>query len=247
MKARMKFRKWGIMKYVGHLDMMRFFQKALRRAEIPVAFSGGYSPHMILSFAQPLGLGMTSDGEYMDLEFQEGILPSEEYLLEVTQKLNQVMVEGVEVVNLVKIPSDKKQGGMTIVAAASYEARLLESAASFDRTIPVPERWQEALPEFLEEKEISVWKKTKSKEALVDIRPMIYEMDMNTEKITLFLAAGSSENLKPDLVIRAFLDYLKEDVSAFSFSFHRLELYAKQEGEFKPLDSLDYEKDHHCF
>ena len=61
MKVRIKFRKYGILKYIGHLDVMRFFQKAMRRADIPIAFTGGYSPHMIMSFAQPLGLGVTSE------------------------------------------------------------------------------------------------------------------------------------------------------------------------------------------
>ena len=47
---------------------MRFFEKVMRRADIPIAFSGGYSPHMIMSFANPLGIGLTSDGEYFDIE-----------------------------------------------------------------------------------------------------------------------------------------------------------------------------------
>ena len=64
MKVRIKFTKEGPMKFVGHLDTMRYFQKAIRRAELPIAFSGGYSPHMIMSFAAPLGVGITSDGEY---------------------------------------------------------------------------------------------------------------------------------------------------------------------------------------
>ena len=49
MKVRIKFTKEGPMKFVGHLDTMRYFQKAIRRAELPIAFSGGYSPHMIMS------------------------------------------------------------------------------------------------------------------------------------------------------------------------------------------------------
>ena len=60
MKARIKFRKYGSLRFIGHLDVMRFFQKVMRRADIPIAFSGGYSPHMIMSFAQPLGIGLTS-------------------------------------------------------------------------------------------------------------------------------------------------------------------------------------------
>ena len=68
MKARIKFRKYGSLRFIGHLDVMRFFQKVMRRADIPIAFSGGYSPHMIMSFANPLGIGLTSDGEYFDIE-----------------------------------------------------------------------------------------------------------------------------------------------------------------------------------
>ena len=63
LKVRIKFRKYGVMRFIGHLDVMRYFQKALRRAELPVAFSGGYSPHMIMSFAAPLGVGTESLGE----------------------------------------------------------------------------------------------------------------------------------------------------------------------------------------
>ena len=73
MKARIKFRKNGVMKFIGHLDIMRYFQKAIRRAEIPIAFTSGYSPHMIMSFANPLGVGLTSDGEYFDIELTEAI------------------------------------------------------------------------------------------------------------------------------------------------------------------------------
>ena len=57
MKVRIKFSKEGPVKFVGHLDTMRYFQKAIRRANLPVAFSGGFSPHMIMSFAAPLGVG----------------------------------------------------------------------------------------------------------------------------------------------------------------------------------------------
>lgn len=56
MKVRIKFSKEGPMKFVGHLDTMRYFQKAIRRANLPVAFSGGFSPHMIMSLQHHLVL-----------------------------------------------------------------------------------------------------------------------------------------------------------------------------------------------
>ena len=70
MKIRIKFRKYGIMKFIGHLDIMRYFQKAMRRADIDICYSSGFSPHMIMSFASPLGLGLESDGEYTPLPLQ---------------------------------------------------------------------------------------------------------------------------------------------------------------------------------
>ena len=68
MKLRIKFSKHGVLKFIGHLDVMRYFQKAIRRAEIDIAYSTGFSPHQIMSFAAPLGIGLESNGEYMDIE-----------------------------------------------------------------------------------------------------------------------------------------------------------------------------------
>ena len=68
LNIRIKFQKSGAMKFIGHLDMMRYFQKAIRRAGIDIAYTGGYSPHQVMSFAAPLGVGITSDGEYFDIE-----------------------------------------------------------------------------------------------------------------------------------------------------------------------------------
>ena len=90
MKVRIKFTKEGPMKFVGHLDTMRYFQKAIRRAELPIAFSGGYSPHMIMSFAAPLGVGVTSTGEYFDMELTSAI-PTDE----ICQRLNSQMANGI--------------------------------------------------------------------------------------------------------------------------------------------------------
>ena len=67
MKIRIKFTKTGNMRFIGHLDILRYFQKLLRRAEVDVKYSEGFSPHPVMSFAQPLGLGDTSEGEYLDL------------------------------------------------------------------------------------------------------------------------------------------------------------------------------------
>ena len=215
MKVRIKFSKEGPMKFVGHLDTMRYFQKAIRRAEIPIAFTTGYSPHMIMSFAQPLGVGVTSDGEYFDIEITEPISSEK-----AVAQLNAVMVEGVEVISFREISSDKKASGMTIVAAADYKVTFPETFQHAEEIRTLPESWK------------------------VEIKPMIYKMTALDDGIYLYLATGSEQNLKPDLVAEAFLKFVGEDPEEIPVHIHRIDVYAKNpeaaEGqtEFITLEGL---------
>lgn len=230
MKARIKFRKNGVMKFVGHLDMMRYFQKAIRRAEIPIKFSEGYSPHMIMSFANPLGVGLTSDGEYFDIELREPISSEE-----AVRRLNEQMVEGMEVVSFVEIPDGKKNQGMTIVAGADYLSYVREGA--------LPDNWKEKLSDFYAQEEILVWKETKKSNKEVDIKTMIYDLRPENDAIYMRVAAGSVQNLKPELVVDAFMEYCCMD--KVKVVHHRLETFAdigtQGQPKFVPLDSLGTE------
>lgn len=235
MKARIKFKKNGVMKFIGHLDVMRYFQKAMRRADIPIAFTKGFSPHMIMSFAQPLGIGLTSDGEYFDIELAAPIDPET-----AVKNLNEVMVDGMEVVSFVPISDDKKQSGMTITAAADYNVYLLESEKTSEIRKPFSSEWKEAVADFIAQDEIVVLKKTKRSEKEVDIRPMIYEMKVEDDFIYLFLATGSERNLKPDLVMDTFLKHAGLD--SVPLHYHRLDVYAKDsEDKLVPLEALRIE------
>ena len=229
MKARIKFRKYGVMKFIGHLDVMRFFQKAMRRADIPIAFTTGFSPHMIMSFANPLGVGLTSDGEYFDMELAEEV-----DMQVAVERLNRVMVEGIDVVNMVPISDDKKRTGMSIVAAADYLSSVKDGS--------FPQDWKERLVSFMEQSEISIVKKTKKSEKAVDIKPMIYQLEVRGDSVYMQVATGSVENLKPELVMQAFAEYLGVDTECISFVHHRLEVYAnagtETEKQFVSLDQV---------
>lgn len=221
------------MKFIGHLDIMRYFQKAIRRAEIPIAFTSGYSPHMIMSFANPLGVGLTSDGEYFDIELTESITSKE-----AVRRLNEQMVDGMEIVSFVQIPDDKKSKGMSIVAGADYLSSVKNGS--------LPEDLAEKLEAFYAQNEICVVKKTKKSEKEVDIRPMIYKLECRDGKIYMRVAAGSVQNLKPELVTEAFVRYLGMDAEEVTFTHHRLETFAESENtESKmilvPLDALGTE------
>ena len=134
MRARIRFSKTGNMKYVGHLDLMRFFQRAMRRADIPIKYSEGFSPHQIMSFAAPLGIGLESVGEYVDITIDDELqgdpeairadagkcrLLEEEYL----RRLSSVMCPGVEVTKLRFIPDDAGKA-MSSVASAGYRVEF---------------------------------------------------------------------------------------------------------------------------
>lgn len=217
------------MKFIGHLDIMRFFQKVMRRAEIPIAFTGGFSPHMIMSFANPLGVGLTSDGEYFDIELTEDI-----DMEAAVTRMNQVVVEGIEVVNMVPISDEKKQTGMTIVAAADYRSTLRKGA--------FPNDWREQAMTFIAQPSIGIVKKTKKSEKEVDIKPMIYQFEVQEDSIYMLVATGSVENLKPELVMQAFCQYLGVDTETVAFAHHRLDVYAnigtEDKKEFVSLDRV---------
>ena len=91
MRVRIRFEKTGIMRYVGHLDLMRFFQKAVKRSNLPIRYSEGFNPHQIMSFASPLGVGLTSEGEYMDIDLKEQVDAAS-----ALKALNDNMVEGLD-------------------------------------------------------------------------------------------------------------------------------------------------------
>lgn len=192
MKLRVKFKKYGPIRFIGHLDVMRFFQKAIRRAQIDIAYSSGFSPHQIMSFAAPLGVGLESNGEYMDIE-ANSILSCED----VKSRLNAASVPGIEVTS-VKILPEKAGNAMASVAAASYTVRFREGRE--------PEcNISEALPVFLSKEQILMTKETKKGSREVDLKPGIYELTWQNDSFSMLVDASSAGNIKPSQIIEALL------------------------------------------
>lgn len=222
------------MKFIGHLDIMRYFQKTIRRSGLDIAFTEGLSPHMIMSFAAPLGVGLTSDAEYMDIELNTPPSSSQEAI----DALNRAGVEGITVTGFWQIPEDKANKAMTLVAVADYILRFRKGCA------PAGD-WQSGISHFYAQKKIVVLKKSKKSEKEVDIRPMIYEMSVNAGSVFMKLAAGSAANLKPDLVMDTYLHSVGIEPESFAYEIHRCEVYADSGNEKKrrlvPLGNLGRE------
>lgn len=202
MKIRIKFRKYGNLKYIGHLDVQRFFQKTVRRAGIDVAYTTGFSPHQIMSFAAPLGVGLESNGEYMDME-----LNSFTDCQDIVTRLNQASVEGIDILSAVVLPKEAGNA-MASVAAAGYTVRFREGREpEFD--------WQNKIASFYGRESIPVTKETKKGTAEIDLKQGIFSMELRGEALYMLLDASSAGNIKPQMVIEAFLsdnqDTLKEN------------------------------------
>lgn len=224
MKIRIKFRKWGVMKFIGHLDMMRYFQKAIRRSNIDICYSEGYSPHQIMSFAAPLGVGITSDGEYFDIEVNESLSTDEAIAV-----LNRNMVDGVEVTGYVKLPDNAKTA-MSIVAAADYELFFKENYDSLLST----EEWKKVVEEnFIKVDTFPIIKKTKKSEREVDLKPLVYAIEVKERKgQTIFstkLSTGSVDNIKPELVLSSIFEKAGLSYDEFALQIHRVDVYAREE------------------
>lgn len=231
MKIRIKFAKYGVMKFIGHLDTMRFFQKAVRRAEIDVKYSEGFSPHQIMSFAAPLGVGIESFGEYMDIELCSMTSPED-----IMHALNQVMVDGIEILSVTVLP-DHAKNAMASVAAASY--RLLMKEGGF----PVDDLAGK-IRDFYEQDTIPYTRETKKSVVELDLKQGIYEIDADSDgTIRMLVNASSSGNIKPSMVFEKFCLFAGVEIPPSACQVVRLETYADLAGEgevhgFVPLSEM---------
>lgn len=222
MKVRIKYTKTGHLKYIGHLDVMRYFQKAVKRAGLDIAYSKGFSPHQLMSFAAPLALGVTSEGEYFDAEFNS-LISSDEFV----RRLNEQMVDGIAVKDVILLP-DHAKNSMSIVAASDYHITISDGEND-EWFTDKKEKLLVAAEHLLEHETIEVLKKTKKNEKIEDIKKGIYKLFPDGDKIYMLLAAGSEYNLKPELVVEALCKkngyvYHKSD-----YQVHRIETYMRDE------------------
>ncbi len=233
MKARVKFAKTGIMKYVGHLDLMRFFQKAVRRSKLPIKYSEGFNPHQIMSFAAPLGVGITSDGEYMDIELTEYVEPNK-----ARDALQVTMVEGVDILSFRYLP-DGAGNAMASLAASDYTLTY-KHPENFSFSL---EELQDAKIKFFDEpKQIIITKKTKKGERELDLKPLVYdftisEMDGVIE-FYLFVSTGSTDNIKPELVLIHFFASFGVEVDENTFFIHRHDMMTRVNDRFVSLEDI---------
>lgn len=215
MRMVVKYAKQDRVKYISHLDLMRTLHRALRRAGIPVAFSQGYNPQPKVAFGPPLPVGMTSQGEYMDI-----ILDLEMNPKEFCHRMNSVLPQGITVLDAVAI--DKSFPSlMSVIERALYHISIKTPVQSIE----------EALKDFLAQPVINITKSGKKSERTVNIRPMIHRLEIvsrGEEMVVMeaVLSVGSKESLNADQMMRCFLEFIGiEDDSRCFADIYRLDMF----------------------
>ena len=217
------------MKFIGHVDIMRYFQKVMRRAEVDIRYSEGFSPHQIMSFAAPLGVGLTSNGEYVDIE-----VLSTDSSAAMIKRMNEVMVENTKILSYRRL-EDASKNAMSIVAAADYTLRFREGYEPEDL-----EEFFKSLSDFYSQEQILITKQTKKGERDLDLKPLIYKLERKGTSVFMQVSTGSVDNVKPELVMEGFYRFLGKEYPLFAMEIEREEVYADLgEGDSRRFVALE--------
>ncbi len=226
-KIRAKFTKCQNSKYISHLDLMRLFQRAFRRAGLHLKHTEGFHPQPKLAFATALSLGTSSEGEYMDVEVEEEI-GIEDFI----RDINAVLPEGVKVLN-----AEYRTEKDSIASLIRWGSYIIEVTLEdeIDR-----EELEDKLEEFLSLDEIIITKEKKKKRKRITVEENIKERIKNLDillyedkKVTFktTLLTGSNGNLKPELMLESFERYTNIKIEEHATKIHRLDLFIERDGE----------------
>ena len=223
MRALIRFGKQPRLRFISHLDLQRFFQRAVNRTGLPVAWSQGFNPHPVMSFGSALALGWTSEYEVIDIKLSApmGRKRTED-------AVRAALPEDLPVYE-VRMVDDKHAAPMALVRMSDYVVRLEgENAPAVLERIPV----------FLQMEVVTTVKKTKSGEKEINARPLVVEMEPLEEgcfKTRLMLT--ESQSIKPEMLVGLLADLA--GVEAPRAHVHRLALLGLgPQGDPLPLMTL---------
>lgn len=203
MRMLLEFQKGDIVRHLGLLDLQRTMQRALRRSGLPIAYSKGFNPHMVMSFASALSSGIPGDAELLDVSLC-GEVTEEECLA----AMNRVLPPSLAA-KRVRLVDDRFPKVSASMQQAQYRITLRGGETK---------KIVDALADFLAQEEIMALRKTKKSETMVNIRPMIHELtavyDEAADSAVLNARVSFVEaaTLKPDLLLGALAEYAQVEL-----------------------------------
>lgn len=197
MRIRITFVKQGALRYTGHLDLHKLWERAARRAALPLAYSQGFHPQPKMNMAAALPLGFSSRCEVMDMKLEHAIS-----LDDLPTRLNETLPSGLQVVGVQQV-DERAPALQTQVEAAEYEVTLTESISGSDL--------ERRIESVIESKAIPRERRGK----MYDLRPLIVELSLlSDEKIFMRLVAREGATGRPEEVL---------DVLGIAFEGTRIE------------------------
>lgn len=206
---RIKFNKDDSVKFISHLDMMKTFQRAVRRAGLDAEYSQGFNPQMQMIFGAPLSLGFTSSSEFADLSFSGDYKPAF-----VMEKLNEALPGGLKVLDA-GLRTIKKN----IMADIKY--------AGYDFNIESDLSLQELADRIIKAESLTVPKTRKGKTKDVDIRPLVINVHPEEKRMRILVRAGNEKNLNPRLLLDAISLHI--DPEAEGTGYNRYVQYVERD------------------
>ena len=177
------------MRYTGHLDLFRTWERTLRRAELPLSYSLGFRPHPRISLACALPLGFTSQGDLLDVWFDDYIC-----VKSITQRIINALPPGIFIENIEET-SPQAPTLQKLVRSSVYRITLLD---------PVPDL-EKRISSLLESTTLPRQRQSKS----YDLRPLIQEIHMlpgngeGHQFIEMTLSATEGATGRPEEIILA--------------------------------------------
>lgn len=217
---RILFTKTGDAIWMSHLDLMRLFQRAFKRAGLPLTHTHGYNPRPSVSIALPLSVGVESICELLDFDLEGESISCDE----ITARLNCVLVPGVKVLQTYENGSKLK------------ELSLLKCEITMEYDAGVPKKAGECISDLFRRDSLTVERKGKNGPVQQDIIPMIRSFDLrqsdaNTMVIDALICC-QNPTLNPAQIIAAITNYLPEFTPDFSKCL-RVEIYTDREKQFR--------------
>lgn len=218
-KRRLKFSKTGMGKYISHLDLLRAFTRAITRAELPVKYSQGFNPHQIITFSLPLPVGVTSETEFVDIDFSDSAANDE-----IMGRLNLNLPPDIRILKVGEINCNAAD-----IVSAEYKIHI-KAPRNIQR---------DEVESFFAKGEIPVMKKTKKGEKEVNLAEYIKnvildDVNGNEIKMRIILAAGGQMNIKPLIMT----DKLSQELEIGEFDevyIHRTKIFYEENGVLKEM------------
>lgn len=209
-----RYRKGEEVKWISHLDVKRTLERAMRRAQLPLALTQGHNPHPKLSLGPPLPVGVTSESELLAIHLDAALPPDE-----VKERLNRQLPGGLEVVEAWAVPGYRKKETFGEIEVAEYRVTV--------RGVPDPEVVRSRISELMASGELIVQRGGDRPERAVDLRPLILGLETaewqdGQGELRMRLRTGSHGGARPQEVV----ELLGLQGEGMLVSYHRVALYA---------------------